>query len=94
MNDYTVYKKKKKKGRKGKKGKKGKASKGNVPICVEPRDRVRRPDGGPPHALIERLRFHGYKISPNIYIYIYNNIYYNIYYILYIYNIYIYIKKF
>ena len=49
-------KKKKKKGKKGKKGKKSKPSKGNVPICVEPKDRPRRPDGGPPHDLVERLR--------------------------------------
>ena len=49
-------KKKKKKAKKGKKGKKGKASKGNVPICVEPRNALRRADGGPPHELIERLR--------------------------------------
>ena len=49
-------KKKKKKGKKGKKGKKSKPSKGNVPICIEPRDTIRRPDGGPPHALIERLK--------------------------------------
>lgn len=49
-------KKKKKKKGKGKKGKKSKPSKGNVPICVEPRNQHRRADGGPPHDLIERLR--------------------------------------
>lgn len=49
-------KKKKKKGKKGKKGKKSKPSKGNVPICVDPRNNTRRLDGGPPHYLVERLR--------------------------------------
>ena len=52
-------KKKSKKGKKkGKKAKTRKPIKGNVLISVDPKDLHRRPDGGPPHNLVERIKVH------------------------------------
>ena len=52
-------KKKSKKGKKkGKKAKTRKPIKGNVLISVDPKDLQRRPDGGPPHNLVERIKVH------------------------------------
>ena len=49
-------KKGKKKGKKGKGKKTRKPIKGNVQICVDPKGLERRPDGGPPHNLVEKIR--------------------------------------